>query len=302
MATKNIDTLFSDILNLFGAEDHKIKKENIDRFVEHVREVLVDFLETRQTLGNTEPHIRLSKIGTPNRKLWYEFNRADKTVSSSEAKGEVSYKDGLMLMRFLQGHLQEALLLFLAREAGHTVEHEQATVTIGGIEGHCDSVIDGHLVDIKTASQYGYSKFEKGSLLEGDDPYGYMAQIAAYKEGLQQMGVTLESPSYFWAYNKSSSDMVLLEVPNTDMIDANLRVAEVKNIVKSDKPPAEKCYDPVPYGKTGNYVLHAQCSYCPFREECWKDANDGKGLRTFMYSKGPVHFTEVKAEPRVEEM
>ena len=44
------------------------------------------------------------------------------------------------------------------------------------------------------------------------------------------------------------------------------------------------------------------CSYCQFKHSCWKEANEGRGLRTFLYSTGPKHFTHVEKEPRVAEI
>ncbi|MCH7925728.1 MAG: hypothetical protein IIC51_09360, partial [Planctomycetes bacterium] len=41
------------------------------------------------------------------------------------------------------------------------------------------------------------------------------------------------------------------------------------------------------------------CSYCPFKQDCYSDANDGKGLRTFLYFRGPTDFAVVKKEPNV---
>jgi hypothetical protein len=48
--------------------------------------------------------------------------------------------------------------------------------------------------------------------------------------------------------------------------------------------------------------LGINCSYCPFKEDCWKDANGGMGLRKFIYYNGPVWLTHVEREPKVEEI
>jgi len=44
------------------------------------------------------------------------------------------------------------------------------------------------------------------------------------------------------------------------------------------------------------------CSWCKYKHECHKDANDGAGLRTFKYSTGYAYLTQVVAEPKVEEV
>ena len=70
--------------------------------------------------------------------------------------------------------------------------------------------------------------------------------------------------------------------------------------LKSETPP-DRCYADTAEGKSGNRKLARQCTYCPHKEECWSDCNDGKGLRAFKYASGLKYFTKVAVEPRVEE-
>ena len=105
----------------------------------------------------------------------------------------------------------------------------------------------------------------------------------------------------FLAYDKSTGEITLLMVDELTKIDASARIQHIKKVVKLDKAP-EKCYDPVPHGTSGNYVIDFPCRYCDFRTECWQDANDGKGLRKFKYSNGIKHFTNIVVEPKVEEL
>jgi len=58
----------------------------------------------------------------------------------------------------------------------------------------------------------------------------------------------------------------------------------------------------VPEGKSGNMKLGVNCSYCPHKVTCWDDANNGDGLRLFLYSNGPMWLTEVQKEPKVQEI
>ena len=41
-----------------------------------------------------------------------------------------------------------------------------------------------------------------------------------------------------------------------------------------------------PDGESGNRKLAIGCMYCDYKVDCWKDANDGKGLRKFDYKNG----------------
>ena len=67
----------------------------------------------------------------------------------------------------------------LTKAAGHSVEAEQEEVTVEGVLGHQDCIIDGVLTDIKSASSFAFKKFRDNKLAE-DDPFGYIAQISAY--------------------------------------------------------------------------------------------------------------------------
>jgi hypothetical protein len=44
------------------------------------------------------------------------------------------------------------------------------------------------------------------------------------------------------------------------------------------------------------------CVYCRHKFECHKDANEGKGLRMFKYSKGYNYLTQVVKTPKVLEV
>ena len=79
------------------------------------------------------------------------------------------------------------------------------------------------------------------------------------------------------------------------------RIQRIKKVVKSDVAP-DKCYEAIPDGKSGNYRLDTACVYCNYKHDCWSDANDGKGLRSFKYSTGQRYFTHVEKEPNVEEV
>ena len=129
----------------------------------------------------------MSSIGAGDRKLWYLHNLPPESQE---------ILSGPTHIKFLYGHLLEELLLLLVKEAGHTVEGEQDTLEIEGVQGHRDSVIDGVTVDVKTASKWGFKKFQEATLFT-DDPFGYIAQISAYMEAGKTDGA-------FLAINKES--------------------------------------------------------------------------------------------------
>jgi len=162
------------------------------------------------------------------------------------------------------------------------------------VKGHQDSMIDGVLVDCKSASGPGFDKFKYHRVAE-DDPFGYIAQISAYAEA---NGVDRAA---FLAINKSTGEVCLSPVHKMEMINAENRVEHLKGLVKNPAVPA-RCYPDLPDGKSGNYKLGVGCVYCGHKQDCWSDANDGMGLRVFNYAKGRRYLTRVSKQPEVEEV
>jgi hypothetical protein len=293
---KEIKDLIPDIYALLAHGEHKVNTENLDECLGAIRSAIIEAIETPQDL-HPEAKLRLSKTGTGLRKTWFEHN----TVKEP-GNGPDPMKVGPNLMRFLTGHITEAVLILMAKETGHTVEHAQAEVELEGVPGHCDAVIDGHMTDIKTASQFSYDKFRTGDITSGNDPFGYVAQLSAYRRALLNNGVVLKPTSYFWAYNKSNSEMVLTPLYDSQVVDAAGMIKDQKAAVNFPTPPKELCYPEEEVGKSGNMSIGKNCAFCAFKFECFKDANEGKGLRAFKYAKGPVYLSKVIETPKVEEI
>ena len=100
--------------------------------------------------------------------------------------------------------------------------------------------------------------------------------------------------------NKESGELCMY-VPD-DLDKPNIK-STINTLIPSldlDTPPSF-CYDPIPDGKKGNMKLAKGCSWCKYKHDCFKDSNDGQGLRTFKYSNGLTYLTKVVVEPKVEE-
>jgi hypothetical protein len=283
-SSKNLSTLVEDIYEkiecLSQGENMDIPQDLIDDFGERMKQALVHWTEPKkQTKG-----LRMSNIGRPARQLWYE-SKKDSEPTPLKAPTHI---------KFLYGHLLEELLILFVKIAGHSVSDEQKEVTVDGIKGHIDCKIDGQVVDIKTASNFGFKKFKEGTLYQ-DDPFGYMYQLSGYEtsEGTTEGG--------FLAINKETGELALYCPGDLTKPNVNGRIDSLKNKLKSDTPP-EKCYQPVPEGKKGNMRLPTGCAYCGFKNECWSDANNGRGLRVFKYANGLKYFTRVTSTPNVQEL
>lgn len=280
----SLDTLVQDMYGLFGEEKINLNEEFLAQFSSELTELIRQrFLRDDSVRG-----LRMSNIGRPDRQLWYDINWT----------GEVEPLPPATLIKFMYGDVLEHLMLLLARQAGHTVEMEQMEVELDGIKGHPDAVIDGVVVDVKSASTYAFQKFQSGSLLEeGNDPFGYVAQLAGYTEAINP-----DADGAFLAVDKTLGKICTLVIPNDVLkqFQVRERIVHIKEVVAHDTPPP-RCYEPKAEGKSGNFVLATGCSYCNHKFHCWSDANNGTGLRTFGYSTGPKYFTHVEREPRVVE-
>ena len=171
MTTKQLKDLPDDILSLFDPKvTHEPDEENLEKFVNNLKETLRIRLAEREDVRDP---LRFSSLGQPDRKVWYMAN-------SKKGPEDLTAKTYL---KFLYGDVIEQLVLFLTREAGHTVEREQEEIDVDGVLGHIDAIVDGVLVDVKSASPYGYKKFKYNSVVE-DDPFGYTQQLAGYSSVL----------------------------------------------------------------------------------------------------------------------
>ena len=283
--TKTLDTLVEDIYNKIGVlADNKhidLDEDTIEQFGESMKQILYDW---SHPTPRGKPALRMSNIGRKERQLWYDM----------KSEGTPERMPPSLFIKFLYGHLLEEIVLFLVKLSGHEVTSEQKEITVSGIKGHMDCVIDGEVVDVKTASGFAFKKFKDGTLAE-QDAFGYMAQLAGYEEaeGTNKGG--------FLALNKESGELAMFRPDDFDKPNIKKKISSVKKAVKLKTPP-ERCYNPIPDGKSGNMQLPKGCVYCRHKFECHKDANEGKGLRVFKYSNGNRYLTQVPKVPNVIEV
>lgn len=276
--TKTLDTLVDDVYALFDPKvHHEVNDDYIEEFGENIKQLLRERLKGQETRGEA---LRFSALGRPDRQIWY----ASRGTDPEELQPKTRFK-------FLYGDVIEQLVLFLIKEAGHDVHSEQMEIEVDGVKGHIDAIVDGVLVDVKSASPFGYKKFENGTVHE-DDTFGYIAQISGYSNVL-----TPGKGPAFIAFDKVSGDLCVSPVSVSIANDhpPAPRIEHLKRVIASDTPPP-RCYEPVPDGKSGNMKLDVGCSYCAYKKDCWP------GLRTFLYSNGPRYLTTVTKTPEVYEV
>ncbi len=199
-------------------------------------------------------------------------------------------------IKYTYGHIIEHLVIGLAKAAGHEVTGEQDVLTLDGIVGHRDCVIDGCIVDVKSASTRSFQKFKDKSIAAPEgDPFGYLDQLDGYLlASVDDPLVHTKDKGYLLAIDKTLGHMVLYEHKlRADSIRE--RIKEYRKVVEFPSPPPCQCKTRAD-GKSGNIALDVKASYSPFRQCCFPH------LRAFLYASGPVYLSKVVRIPDVPEI
>lgn len=278
-----IDTLVKDIEETLLNGSTLVTDELCNKYGYLFAELLkTRFKGPRQPREGT---LRMSNIGKPcERQLYYSVNNQKE---AEPLRPEAH-------MKFAFGDLIELLLLFLSEAAGHEVTGTQDTQEIQGIKGHRDAVIDGTVVDVKSASTYSFKKFAEGTLSENDS-FGYCDQIQSYLHAGQTDDKVRDKDRAAFLVADKTLGHICLDIHEKKNVPYEKIYEHKKSMVASETPPA-KGFEPVPEGKSGNLALGVNCSYCEFRRKCWPDS------QTYLYSTGPKHLVKVVREPNVPKL
>jgi hypothetical protein len=279
---KKLEDVVLDIYHILE-NNQSAEGVDVDRICDEAGREVAEAIRNAVSPQRDRRNLRLSAVGKPDRKIYNQYHGVD----AEPLRGPT-------LVKFLYGHVVEAMVLSLVELAGHEVTDKQKEVEVEGVTGHIDCRIDGVLVDVKSSSSYGFKKFRNNELHK-DDAFGYIGQLKAYAyaEG---------DTEYAWlAMDKANGNLAVLKYDETDTTsayyddvnwDVSERVREIKKLVESNVVPSV-CYEPVPDGKSGNMKLDTGCSYCDFKHTCWPD------VQTYLYANGPRYLTKVVQEPRV---
>lgn len=237
----------------------------------------------------------MSNIGTPCiRKLWLEKNHPDLKIPFTPAT----------FAKFQFGDLTEEYLLCLVELSGHTITGRQDEFEIQGIQGHRDCVIDGMLVDVKSASSRSFEKFKEG-LTEENDTFGYLPQLLSYlKLAKDDPLVIIKDRAAFLVFDKQHGHICLDIHELNPEFDFDEYYIEKKELLASDRIP-DRAFLPKPDGyknkdkvfvPNGNELLDTACSYCEMKHACYQN------IRTFMSSTGPKFYTKIVKQPKMLEI
>lgn len=230
-------------------------------------------------------HLRLSQMGPRcPRALWHSIHHPE-LAEALPPWAEVKYAFG---------HIIEGLAIALSKAAGHTVTGEQDEVSVDGVLGHRDCIIDGCIVDVKSTSSYGFNKFKDGSI-RNDDSFGYLEQLDGYLVGsLNDPLVTIKDRAYLFAIDKQLGHMCVYEHGIREQRIRD-RVRDYSRIALLPAAPGCTC-GVVKDGESGNLKLDVKASYNQYKYCCFPH------LRTFLYSSGPRYLTRVIRTPDVAEI
>jgi hypothetical protein len=272
---KSIKTLIEDIdtVLLSGVDSSDQNKKVLREFGERVSSIV----EKRLCSKRQPPSLRISGLGKNPATLWHEIHGSPK----DEEMGPEA------LLKFLYGDIIEELLLTLAELSGHAVTCRQKEVEVAGVVGHIDCLIDGELVDVKSASSQSFNKFQFDTLKDSDS-FGYYTQLSGYAKALNKPN------GYFLSMDKTLGYTCLLEMKGDTVRDVETLIPELKAMLAAPTPPVCNCEKGVE--KNGNEYLKAPCSYSPYKSLVHPE------VRTFIYSTGLKHYTKVVKEPLVQEV
>lgn len=279
---KNINELIPDIYKYLGGLDDTGRRTLVRDISAHCHSSVEAQLAKPP---KDRPTLRLSQMGPRcPRALWYSIHHPELAVPL----------EPWAMVKFTFGDIIESIPLVLARRVGHEVTGEQSEVWVDGIRGTRDCIIDGCVVDIKSASSRSFQKFKDGSI-KANDPFGYLDQLDGYLVGsADDELVRNKTSAYLLAVDKTLGHMVLYEHTGREQ-SIRERIARYKIIVGASTAPACSCKS-VPDGKSGNYKLDITGSYSSYKFCC------NPRVRTFLYSDGPRFLTKVVRKPDVPEI
>jgi hypothetical protein len=284
MTDKQITTLVPDIYDLLQSKTPLTEEQ-----AQEIGDTITETLKTQLAREPTKRRgISMSSFGEKClRKLWYREHFPEKAEALPPHTR----------LKFLYGHIIEALVLGFAKAAGHKVVGEQTKMKYAGVEGSRDAVVDGVTVDVKSANSRSFEKFKKHEL-QSNDPFNYLDQISLYTlAAADDEQVTVKKTAAFIAVDQELGHIALDSYRISDKNYEAIAAEKISAVANKEVLP-KRGYAPVPDGVSGNEALCLNCRYCDFKEDCWSDTNDGRGLIKILFSNGPRWFTRIVKDPK----
>ena len=239
--------------------------------------------------------LRMSNVGKPLCQLQMQAKGVEPEKPSHD-----------FIVRMIIGDMLEALVIVLLKAAKIEVKSQHQKVSLGvgdrQIEGEYDIELDDGIYDIKSVSPFSFTtKFNADNgydKIKQSDSFGYISQGHGY-------GMAANKPFKGWiAINKTTGEIVFTDAKHTDEEKKEVYSKIYNNSVALlEEKPFERCFtdvEEVYYSKpTGNRTLGIECSYCPYKHDCWDNLefrrqlpSKGKNPKWTWYTKIDPKWTE----------
>ena len=252
-------------------------------------------LEKHFTRKEEDFRLRMSNVGKPLCQLQMQAKGVEPEKPSHD-----------FIVRMIIGDMLEALVIVLLKAAKIEVKSQHQKVSLGvgdrQIEGEYDIELDDGIYDIKSVSPFSFTtKFNADNgydKIKQSDSFGYISQGHGY-------GMAANKPFKGWiAINKTTGEIVFTDSKHTDEEKKEV-YSKIYNtsVALLDEKPFERCFtdvEEVYYSKpTGNRTLGIECSYCPYKHDCWYNLefrrqlpSKGKNPKWTWYTKIDPKWTE----------
>ena len=249
-------------------------------------------LEKHFTRKEEDFRLRMSNVGKPLCQLQMQAKGVEPEKPSHD-----------FIVRMIIGDMLEALVIVLLKASKIEVKSQHQKVSLGvgdtQIEGEYDIELDDGIYDIKSVSPFSFTtKFNADNgydKIKQSDSFGYISQGHGY-------GMAANKPFKGWiSINKTTGEIVFTDAKHTDEEKKEVYSKIYNNSVALlEEKPFERCFtdiEEVYYSKpTGNRTLGIECSYCPYKHDCW----DNLEFRRQLPSKGknPKWTWYTKIDPK----
>ena len=184
------------------------------------------------------------------------------------------------LQRAGRGEIDSSRLETLIEQFGEDCKELAGQTVNGTLDVILDVDGEEEVWDIKTASPWSFENKFSGrggyDVIKEDDPFGYVMQGHLYGESeKKRFGGWI-------VINKSTGEWDFVEAPEEQsedrkayLEDANKRVKAIVEDAPFKVPfQSEPEYVTIDRQKveTGNRLMPKTCSFCSFKEKCWKNA------------------------------
>ena len=262
-----------------------------DEFAELSRKAL----EKHFTRKKEDFRLRMSNVGKPLCQLQMQAKGVEPEKPSHD-----------FIVRMIIGDMLEALVIVLLKAAKieDKSQHQKVSLGVGDrqIEGEYDIELDDGIYDIKSVSPFSFTtKFNADNgydKIKQSDSFGYISQGHGY-------GMAANKPFKGWiAINKTTGEIVFTDSKHTDEEKKEV-YSKIYNtsVALLEEKPFERCFtdvEEVYYSKpTGNRTLGIECSYCPYKHDCWDNLefrrqlpSKGKNPKWTWYTKIDPKWTE----------